>query len=75
MKTYLDCIHCFSRQALAAARISSTDETTHQRVLNSVAFMIPDLALNATPPEIAQQVYRVIGSLLRPEIQDDPGKG
>jgi uncharacterized protein with ATP-grasp and redox domains len=40
--------------------MSSADEKIHQRVLNSVALMIPDLALNATPPEIAQQVYRVV---------------
>lgn len=60
MKTYLDCISCFFRQALAAARISSADETIHRRVLNSVALMIPDLALNATPPEIAQRVYSVV---------------
>jgi len=38
----------------------TADETIHRRVLNSVAFMIPDLALNATPPEIAQQVYQVV---------------
>ena len=60
MKTYLDCIPCFFRQALAAARISSEDETVHRQVLNAVALMIPDLALNATPPEIAQQVYRIV---------------
>ena len=60
LKTYLDCIPCFFRQALAAARISSEDETIQRRVMNAVALMIPDLALNATPPEIAQQVYRVV---------------
>jgi uncharacterized protein with ATP-grasp and redox domains len=60
LKTYLDCIPCFFRQALAAARMSSADETVHRRVLNAVALMIPDLALNATPPEIAQQVYQVV---------------
>ena len=60
MKTYLDCIPCFFRQALAAARISSADEIIQRHVLNSVALMIPDLALNATPPEIAQQVYQVV---------------
>jgi len=59
LKTYLDCIPCFFRQALAAARMSSADETIHRRVLNSVALMIPDLAIDATPPEIAQQVYRI----------------
>ena len=60
MKTYLDCIPCFLRQALEAARMSSKDETIHRRVLNAVALMIPDLALNATPPQIAQQVYRIV---------------
>jgi uncharacterized protein with ATP-grasp and redox domains len=40
--------------------MSSEDETTHRRVLNAIAHMIPDLALNATPPEIAQHVYRVV---------------
>jgi len=60
VKTYLDCIPCFFRQALAAARMSSTDETIQRHVLNSVALMVPDLALNATPPEIAQQVYQVV---------------
>ena len=60
MKTYLDCIPCFFRQALAAAKKSTDDEMIHRRVLNSVAFMIPELALAVTPPEIAQQVYRIV---------------
>jgi len=60
LRTYLDCIPCFFRQALAAARISSEDETVHRRVLNAVALMVSDLALNDTPPEIAQQVYRIV---------------
>ncbi len=45
---------------MAAARISSEDETVQRRVMNAVALMIPDLALKATPPEIAQQVYRIV---------------
>jgi uncharacterized protein with ATP-grasp and redox domains len=45
---------------LAAAKMATDDEIIHRRVLNSVAFMIPELALDVTPPEIAQQVYRVV---------------
>jgi uncharacterized protein with ATP-grasp and redox domains len=63
MKTYLDCIPCFFRQALAAAKMSTDDEMIHRLVLNSVAFMIPELALDVTPPEIAQQVYRVVNEI------------
>ena len=40
--------------------MSTDDEMIHRRVLNSVALMIPELALDVTPPEIAQQVYRII---------------
>ena len=60
MKTYLDCIPCFFRQALASAKLSTDDEIVHLRVLNSVALMLPELALDVTPPEIAQQVYRIV---------------
>jgi uncharacterized protein with ATP-grasp and redox domains len=60
MKTYLDCIPCFFRQALAAARMSTDDGIIHRRVLDSVSNLIPNLALDATPPEIAQQVYRIV---------------
>jgi uncharacterized protein with ATP-grasp and redox domains len=60
LKTFLDCIPCFFRQALAAAKMSTVDEMIHRRVLNSVGFMIPELALEVTPPEIAQQVHRIV---------------
>ncbi|CAB1062805.1 hypothetical protein D1BOALGB6SA_7587 [Olavius sp. associated proteobacterium Delta 1] len=43
--------------------MSSGDETIHRRVLNAVALMIPDLALNANPPQIAEQVYRIVYEL------------
>ncbi len=54
---------------MAAARISSEDETVHRRVLNAVSLMIPDLALDAMPPEIARQVYRIVHEITG---NDDP---
>ena len=45
---------------MAAVRMSTDDVIIHRRVLNSVALMLPDLALDFTPPEIAQQVYRMV---------------
>ena len=63
LKAYLDCIPCFLRQALEAARMATDDEDTHLRVLNSVAGVIPKLPLNVTPPEIAQQVYRIVADI------------
>jgi len=59
MKTYLDCLPCFMSQALKAARATTGDEEVHRRVLDAVAGMTPELPLGLTPPEIAQQVYRL----------------
>ncbi len=64
MKVYLDCIVCLLRQSLEAARAATDDEDVHRRVLNSIASMIPKLPLNATPPEIAQQVYQLMYQII-----------
>lgn len=60
MKTYLDCIPCFLNQALRATRVAVDDKNTQRLVLNAVASLIPELPLDATPPEVAQQVYRIV---------------
>jgi uncharacterized protein with ATP-grasp and redox domains len=60
LRIYLDCLSCFFRQALEAARAATDDEYVHRRVLNSVASMIPEIPLDATPPEIAHHVYTLI---------------
>lgn len=60
MNTCLDCIPCMLRQALGAARVISDDAVMHRRVLNEVSRLIPELPLDVTPPEVAQQVYRLV---------------
>lgn len=60
MNTCLDCIPCMLRQALGAARVISNDAVMHRRVLNEVSRLIPELPLDVTPPEVAQQVYRLV---------------
>ena len=43
--------------------MATDDENIHRRVLNSVAGLIPELPLDVTPPEIAQQVYRMVADI------------
>lgn len=69
MKTYLDCLPCFFRQALGAARAATDDERIQRRVMDAVAEMIPGFPLEITPPEIAQQVYRIVYQITE---NDDP---
>jgi len=60
MRTYLDCIPCFFRQALDAARISGAGTGIQRRVLHEVAKTLPEFSLRATPPEIACIIYGIV---------------
>lgn len=57
MKTYLECIPCFFKQALFAARAATDDETEVKRVLDGVARLVPGIPMSLPPPEIARGVY------------------
>lgn len=60
MKTYLDCIPCFFKQGLRAARISGLNDKEQKKILDGIAKVIPDVPLEASPPEIAMDIYKVI---------------
>jgi uncharacterized protein with ATP-grasp and redox domains len=64
MKTYLDCIPCFLKQALFASRAATDDEKKIKRVLDSIAERIPDIPLNNPPPETARIVYGVVRDVI-----------
>ncbi|MGA1869959.1 MAG: damage-control phosphatase ARMT1 family protein [bacterium] len=60
MRTYLECIPCFFRQALEVAKTSGLDEA-HQKVLiDEVAKLVPSFALSTSPPEKARLIYKII---------------
>jgi uncharacterized protein with ATP-grasp and redox domains len=60
MKTYLDCIPCFLKQALFAARVAVEDEATIKAVLDKVGMLVSEIPLNSSPPETGRQVYRTV---------------
>jgi uncharacterized protein with ATP-grasp and redox domains len=69
MKTYLDCYPCFLRQALHAARMAGANEHQQRVVLDLVLDLLRQVELSSTPPEIGDQVHR----LVRQEVNDgDP---
>ena len=63
MKTYLDCIPCFYRQALDAARIAGTDEIKQKQIVDKISQLIPDFPLEASPPEMGREIYSLIGKI------------
>jgi len=60
MKTYLDCIPCFFKQALTAAKIAQLNEQKIKAVFDHIAAIIPEISMHSTPPEIGMMVYKAI---------------
>ncbi len=67
MKTYLDCIPCFFKQALHAARIAGSDEIMQKRILDEVARILPEFSLNSSPPEMGLIIHGLIRRLTQKE--------
>ncbi|MEW5692913.1 MAG: ARMT1-like domain-containing protein [Candidatus Hydrogenedentota bacterium] len=71
MKTYLDCIPCFFRQLLDAARIANVKAKKQKQIIDEFAKKIPKISLEASPPEIARVAYKLLKKL---SSNDDPYK-
>lgn len=60
MRTYLDCIPCFYRQALDTARIAGADEIKQKQIVDKISQLIPDFSLEASPPEMGRTIYTLV---------------
>ena len=58
MKSTLDCIPCFVRQALEAARFVSDDPAVHEQALREVLRLTLEMDFNQSPPLIGQRIHR-----------------
>ncbi|WP_064607614.1 damage-control phosphatase ARMT1 family protein [Photobacterium sp. J15] len=69
MRSSLECIPCFMRQALEAGRRISDDEQLIGNALRRISRQIADFDLSLSPPEMGQRIHRI----LRQEVGcDDP---
>lgn len=69
MRTYLDCIPCFFKQALEAARMAGAGKKAQKKVLNELAGILPDFSLASSPPEIGRVIYGLVKRITK---KDDP---
>jgi uncharacterized protein with ATP-grasp and redox domains len=60
MKTYYDCIPCFIKQALNAARFATDDTKIHEIVLRKVLSDVSKMDLHKTPPEMGALIHRIV---------------
>jgi len=63
MKSYLDCIPCFVRQALEAARFVSDDVAIHEQVLRDVLAAAATMDLSQSPPMMGHRIQRLTRKL------------
>ncbi|MEA1996173.1 MAG: ARMT1-like domain-containing protein, partial [Gemmatimonadota bacterium] len=63
MKTYLDCLPCFIRQSLEAARLVSDDPEFHEKILRRALAMSSEMDYTQPPPSMARDIHRFIRKL------------
>jgi damage-control phosphatase, subfamily I len=63
VKTYLDCIPCFFKQALEASRKAGASARTQKKILDEVARIMPKMPLTASPPEIGGVIYALVSEI------------
>ena len=63
MKTYHDCIPCFMKQALGAARLVTGNPELHEQVLREMAKKISTMDLNQSPPLMGREIHRTVRAL------------
>lgn len=64
MRTFLDCIPCFIRQALDAARLATDDKQIHEQVVREVLVLTNKLDMGQSPPLMGQKIHRLIRELV-----------
>ncbi len=63
MHTALECIPCFARQALEAARFVTDDVSVHERIMRDVLHSAAEMDLAQCPAAVAQRIHRQLRQL------------
>ena len=60
MNTFFDCIPCFMRQALDAARRATSDERIHEAILRKTLAAASQMDLCQSPPAMGYKIHRIV---------------
>lgn len=69
IRSTIDCIPCFIRQAIDSVRFSTPDPDTREQIVREALLVIAGMKMGDVPPMTAQQVHRRLRQLTR---VDDP---
>jgi len=60
MKTYLECLPCFLRQAVEAAKMATEDPLKQWEVVDAVLHLLRAVSAGDRPPQIGARVHRAV---------------
>ena len=63
MNTAIDCLPCFIRQAIDAARFAHADDAVQEKLLREVLLTAAGMDYSQTPVAMAQRIHRVLRGL------------
>ena len=63
MKTYFECVPCFIRQTLDAARLTTDDSMIHERALREILTTISRMDFQRSPVVMGRSIQRLIQQL------------
>ncbi len=69
VKMNYDCVPCFVKQALGAARLAGADRGQLKEVLSRLGGMIPGFSFDVSPPQLSRDMYRMVMEVTE---NDDP---
>ncbi|RKD20894.1 hypothetical protein SAMN02745883_01628 [Caminicella sporogenes DSM 14501] len=64
MKIYLDCIPCFFRQILEAARMNTNDEKLQKKILMEAVKIVANIDNYKTSPEIGRDMHKLVKKIV-----------
>lgn len=60
MRTYLECVPCFLRQALEASRAVTSDPSVHEKVVRETLRLAAGMDFDHPPPWMGQRIHRLL---------------
>jgi len=60
MKTYLECLPCFARQALEAVTLATDDDGVRESVMREVLRLASELDMHLTPPHMGHVIHELV---------------
>ena len=71
MRTYLECIPCFVRQALQAGKIATKDKKLQKQIMDETAKAIIEIDMETLPPLMGKKVHALVKRIVK---NNDPYK-